>query len=442
MNSSFYNGVSGIKAQQYGIDVLSDNIANVNTPGYKSNTAEFSTIFSQQLNGSLFDPTSNDIGLGAVSRSTRTDFSAGSVIDSENKYDMVIEGAGWFGVKNGNDEISYTRAGEFNRDANGFLVDASGNYVLGTSADNVVGNSIKKNPSSTITLSEVSQQKPIQLPDDLTIPSVASTYINFKGPLNPKKIEKVGADGTKVEVPNVEVYRADVYDSQGNTNKLDITFTKQVPQAIDSTTWDAKAVLKDSDGNILSTEEGQLFFNGHGAITGSTLNSIIDNNGDPLSLGFGTFFDPNIPNSGYDGLVSLAGLDSSRDIEKDGNPSGTLQDYGVDNLGNIQATFSNGKTVPISKVAIYHFRNDEGLSKTDTVHFVESANSGKAKFFKDQAGNTLQISNIKNRKVEISNINISTALTDLLVMQKAFDASSKSIITSDQMIQNAINMKR
>ncbi len=444
MNSSFYNGVAGMKAHQFGIDVLSDNIANVNTAGYKATSAEFSTIYAQQLNvnGSLFDPTSNDIGVGATGKEIRTSFKSGSIIDSENKYDMVIEGQGWFGVKDKNDEVMYTRAGQFSRDADGFLVDNSGNYVLGTSANNIDGDKIKKDPAKTITLSEVSAQTPINIPENLTIPAVASTYINFKGPLDPKKIEEVAPDGTMREVPNVEVYRADVYNTKGEINKLNITFTKKVPQELTSTTWYAEAVLNDENGNIISTENGELTFNSRGALTGNTLTSILDNNGDPLELGFGTFYDPNVPNSGYDGLVSLAGLDSSRDIEKDGNPSGVLQDYGVDNLGNIQATFSNGKTIPISKVAIYHFRNEEGLENLGGTTFKESANSGKAMFFKDGDGNTLQVSSIKNRKLEMSNLNITTALTDLIVMQKAYDASSKSITTSDQMIQNAINMKK
>jgi len=442
MNRSFYTGVSGMKSQQFGIDLLSDNIANVNTAGYKSSTVEFSTIFSQKLTGSLFDPTGNDIGVGATPKTTRTNFSTGSIITSENKYDMVIEGKGWFGLTDANNNISYTRAGLFNRDADGFLVDASGNHVMGTSANNVSGNTIIKDPSTTISLTDVASQQPIEIPDTLTIPAEASTYINFKGPLNPKKIEEVSLSGEMVEVANVEVYRADVYDSQGNINKLNITFTKEVPQAVRSTKWFAEAVLNDDNGNILSTEKGVLSFNDKGALVGSTLTSIIDNNGDPLTLGFGTFYDPNVPNSGYDGLVSLAGIDSSRDIDKDGNPSGTLQDYGLDAHGNIQATFSNGKTIPIAKVAIYHFRNEEGLEKVGNTTFKESSNSGKAKFFKDQEGNTLEISSIKNNKIEMSNLNLTTALTDLIVMQKAYDASSKSITTSDQMIQNAINMKR
>ncbi len=441
MNSSFYNGVAGMKTHQYGIDVLADNIANVNTSGYKSTTVEFSTIYSQQLTGSLFDPTGNDIGVGSTAKGTRTNFSTGSIIDSENKYDMVIEGQGWFGVRDGKGEMSYTRAGQFNRDADGFLVDANGNHVLGTPSGNVINNTIKNNPNTTISLSNVSSQKAIQIPDTLTIPAVATTYIDFKGPLNPKRIEEIQADGTTIEKPNIEIYRSDVYDTEGNLNKLDITFTKEVPQPATSTRWFAKATLRDENGDILSVKEGQLDFNGRGALVGNTLTSI-DNNGTPLKLGFGTLYDPNTPNTGYDGLVSLTGLDSSRDISKDGNPAGTLQDYGIDNLGNIQANFSNGETVPIAKVAIYHFRNEEGLENIGTTHYKPTANSGEAKFFKDTNGNTLQISNIKNRKIEMSNLDITTALTDLIVMQKAYDASSKSITTSDQMIQNAINMKR
>ncbi len=441
MNSSFYTGLAGMKSQQFGIDVLSDNIANVNTTGYKSTTTEFSTIFSQQLNGSLFDPTANDIGVGAVAKGTRTDFSSGSIIESENKYDMVIEGSGWFGLNDANNETTYTRAGQFNRDANGFLVNAQGDHVLGTSSGNVRGDSIVQNPATSVTLSGVSTQGPIHIPDTLTIPAVPSTYINFKGSLDPKKIEEFTPEGETIEVANVEVYRSDVFDSQGNSNKLDITFTKQIPQAISSTTWNAEAILKDENGNVLSIETGQLSFNDKGALVGNTLTSI-DNNGDPLTLGFGTFFDENTPNSGYDGLVSLAGLDSSRNIEKDGNPSGILQDYGIDGQGNIQASFSNGKTIPIAKVAIYHFRNEEGLEKLSSSTFRESVNSGAAKFFKDEDGNILEVSNIRNRKLEISNVDMTTSLTDLIVMQKAFDASSKSITTSDQMIQNAINMKR
>ncbi len=441
MNSSFYNGVAGMKAQQYGIDMLSNNVANVNTSGYKAQSVLFSNIYAQQLTGSAMGPLTYETGVGATAKSSTTDFSLGSFIDSENKYDMIIEGEGWFGVKDSTGEVLYTRAGSFSRDANGDLVTASGAYVLGTSSNNVTGDHIVKDPAKSIVLSEVSKQEVIHIPDTLSIPATPTSFVNLKGPLNPKPIFETLADGSKIEKANEEVYRTDVYDDQGNLNKLNIYFTKKVPQDKSSTTWYAKAVLNDESGNIISEKEGKLEFNGRGGLVGNNLTSI-DNNGTNVDLSFGTFFDENTPNSGYDGLVSLAGLDSSRNVTKDGNPPGELQDYGIDNLGNIQANFSNGKTIPIAKVAIFHFRNQGGLDKVGSNQYRPSSNSGDAKFFKNEDGTTLQVSSIKNRKLEMSNVNITTALTDLIVMQKAFDASSKSITTSDQLIQNAINMKR
>lgn len=442
MNISFYNGVSGMKAHQYGIDLLSDNIANVNTAGYRSTSVEFSTIFSQQLSGSLYDTTNNDIGLGARAIGTSTNFNTGSIVDSDNKYDMVIEGDGWFGVKDHDGEMAYTRAGQFSRDANSHLVDINGNYVTGTLSGNVVGNSIIQNPSNTIVVGDVNQQEAIHLPDDLTILAEPTTFVDFKGPLDPTLQEEFNVDlGERVEVANKEVYRTDLIDSDGNLNKLDLTFTKSIPQATSSTTWSVEAILNDPNGNPLNTEVGELSFDGRGALVGNTLTSI-NNNGTDVALDFGTFYDPNVPNSGFDGLVSLSGLNSSREIEKDGNLSGYLTDYGMDANGNIQATFSNGKTVPIAKIAVYHFRNEAGLEKVGNTTYKESVNSGEAKFFQDANGNTLEISTIKNKKLEMSNLNITTGLTELIVMQKAFDASSRSITTSDEMIQNAINMKQ
>lgn len=443
MNSSFYTGVAGMKAHQYGIDILSDNIANVNTVGYKSTAAEFSTIYSQQIveAGSFTDPTVNDIGVGSTQKGVSTNFSGGALIDSGNKYDMAIEGEGWFGVLDKNNQAIYTRAGQFARDADGFLVDASGNHVLGTSANNVVDDLVIKDPSDSIKLSDVSTQAPIHIPDTLKIPSVPTTYVNFKGPLDPRIIEEVGPGGKKVEVPNKEVYRTDIYDSKGNANRLEVHFTKVVPQQSTSTTWNAEAILKDIHGNIISNKTGKLEFNGKGALISNDLTTI-DNNGEVVDLEFGTPYSPNTPNSGYDGLVSLTGVDASRNIVKDGNPPGNLTDYGVDALGNIQANFSNGKTIPISKVAIYHFKNEPGLEKVGNSGYRPTANSGDPKFFKDANGETLQVSNIKNQKLEVSNLNMTSALTDLIILQKAFDASAKSITTSDQLIQNAINMKR
>lgn len=442
MNSSFYNGISGMKTHQFGIDVWAANITGVNTTGFKASTPEFSSIYSTQLANSYFDPVFSDVGLGSTGQTSTTNFSDGTTIATEGKYDMAINGDGWFGVTDQNGEKFYTRAGAFQRDSDGFLVDNQGNYVTGTSATNFKDDLVVKNPKSTIELNKVENQGKIQLPDELIIPSEPTTKVKFSGSLNSDIKTKFSAvTGKEEEVANVEVYRTNIFDAKGNENLLEIILTKVVPQATSGIQWDAKATVLDKNKNPLSVQEGQISFNDRGAIISNTLVSI-DNNGSQASINFGTFYDANTPNSGFDGLVSLSGFVSERITEKDGHKQGNIQDYGISSDGTIMATFDNGQSLPISKIAIYNFQNNEGLEQSNPIYFKESANSGKARFYADKDGNYIQNASISSNKLEMSNVNLTSALTELLIMQKAFDASSKSITTSDQMIQNAINMKK
>ncbi len=441
MNTSFYNGVAGMKTHQSGIDIVADNISNVNTPGFRATTAEFTTIYNETVADNFLDPVSNDRGVGSTVASTALKFTTGTLIDSENKYDLAIDGDGFFGVQDERGHKFYTRAGNFNRDGKGFLVNGDGAFVLGSSAGNVQNGVIKPNPSMTIKPGGVDEQKPIHIPDTLTINSEPTTYVNMKGSLDPTiKTEFSSITQKKEEIPNKEVYRTNIFDAKGNTNTLSVTFLKQVPQPPTETIWDAKAVITDEEGNTISSKDGQLKFDGNGALISNNLTSV-NNNGTTVALNLGSPRSPNIPNSGYDGLISLtsAGVKS---IDKDGNKEGSLQDYNIDDNGNILASFDNGKTIPIAKVVSFHFDNNQGLEKIGGTRFKETVNSGKPKFYIDKDGNFADTGAVLNHKVELSNVSMTTALTELLVMQKAFDANSKSITTSDQLIQNAINMKK
>ena len=137
MNSSFYNGVSGIKTHQFGIDVWANNIANINTTGFKYSSPEFSTIFTQSILNQNSLSTSNDIGLGSTNTATAPVMTMGSLMSTNNEFDMAIEGKGWFGVQDMSGDYFYTRNGSFNKDANGDLVDSNGSYILGKSANNI-----------------------------------------------------------------------------------------------------------------------------------------------------------------------------------------------------------------------------------------------------------------------------------------------------------------
>ncbi len=432
MNSSFYNGVSGVKAQQFGIDVASKNITGINTPGFKSSTAEFSSIFHKELVNSYFNPTSDDIGLGTLSQATTVNFNKGAKVSTENRFDLAIDGDGWFGVIDATGEKFYTRAGAFNRDRDGYLVDNDGNYVTGTSAKNFIDGVAIDNPKQNIEYDTVDNQTKIHIPDSLVISPKPTSKVKFIGSLDPTK-DSASITG--------ETFRTTVFNGDGEENILEANFIKILPQTGSETLWKVKATIKDRDQNLISTNEGQILFNPRGGVISNTLTSI-DNGGQNIDLNFGTPYDQNIPNSGFDGIVSLSSYSNKRGVEKDGHKRGEVLDYGVNKDGDIIARFDNGAIIPVSKVAIYNFQNEKGLEQTNPIYFKETQNSGKAKFYTDENGDFFQTSTISSSSLEMSNVNLSTALTELLVMQKAFDASAKSITTSDQLIQNAINMKK
>ena len=137
MNASFYNGVLGVKAHQFGLDVWANNIANINTIGFKSYTPEFASIFATMLQEAYFEPTSNDKGLGTRAQTTALNLSQGAFQTTDRIFDLAIENEGWFGVLGQNQATVYTRAGEFSVDKAGYLVDKNGYYLLATSGNNL-----------------------------------------------------------------------------------------------------------------------------------------------------------------------------------------------------------------------------------------------------------------------------------------------------------------
>jgi len=188
MTTSFYNGISGLKSFQSGIDVWGNNIANINTVGFKANKPEFSTIFSETLNTS---PIHSDIGMGSTLFSTAIDLSQGSFIDTNNPFDIALGGEGWLAVKKG-ENTYYTRNGAFIRDANGFLVDDNGNYLLVANANNL----IKKDDNYIIDITKdttnliINNQTftPISLPNNIILPAIPTNEVTLQTNLDNSNI--------------------------------------------------------------------------------------------------------------------------------------------------------------------------------------------------------------------------------------------------------------
>lgn len=566
MNNSLYNSVAGVKTSQFFMDVVSNNIANVNTYGFKSSTAEISSQFASILVGT-YAAVSNDVSLGAQSQTTALNLQEGNLENTDNTFDFALGGEGWFGVLGQDGNTYYTRAGGFSLDANGNLVDNNGNYLLTTLGNNIAPTTLDAatlakfgqyyngtstssatayavSPLSNVALGKAGGQSKVTLPDLLYYPPVATTQASYGANLDPTiTVDKVtlnlnSADypssvtasssntvslsgtvsnttdayqpkegdvisvtltdingntktintkldanlawnisnydvsaldvsqpltvssatiQTEQEVANTEHFTSTIIGPDGDKDILDMTFTKVVPQAEEGSTWNATVKIysfyetydatkmydttqyyvdktNNKVYNIVDSQTGVVTFGGSGELVSNTIPTL-NNGGATLTLNLGTV-------GGYDGLISSTSIEKTNVSSYNGSLEGFLTDYGLDENGNIVANFSNGKSSAIAKVAVYHFQNDQGLNSISDNLFAESANSGKALFYADANGESFLGTKIYGNKLESSNVDLATALTELIIVQKAFSASSKGISTSDELLQNAINMKQ
>lgn len=541
MFTAFYNGVNGIKSQSYGIDNTAHNISNVNTVGFKYSDIGFKDVFYSTLTTQSYN--TGQTGYGSYVGSIKDVFSQGPLVATDNEFDVAIAGKGFFGVSNANG-VYYTRNGAFRPDANGNLVDANGNYVLGTMnptfnqitlsdrVSNIFGQQLGQNVSTAWTasvgenfsLNGMNTQGIISVPKNMYIPPVPTQNIWWSGNLdtstkteasnvkvdssgfefsknadgtvkisgsvkdeqiyglkegdsiyftitdengisetlqatldenlgfsiNNQKLSKVDLDSAKLESSHLSVEKevadssqlsAKLINPDGSTNWIKVTLDRVLPQNGANLEYKAVAQVYDNDGNKIGGEsKGLITFNEGGALVSSTLNSV-DNNGTNVALNFGSYYDPNIPNSGYDGLYALKDREPSVHTKTDGNGEGFLNNYSINTDGTIIATFTNSTQIPIAKLALYNFMNEQGLEKLGENLYGETSNSGNPTFLLDEEGN-FNTATFKGSYLEQSNVDLSIAFTELITLQKAYDSSSKSITTADQMIQKAINMKR
>ncbi|WP_202930861.1 flagellar hook-basal body complex protein [Campylobacter fetus] len=541
----YYNGISGIKSGNFGIDVIANDISNINTVGYKSSTAEFKSILYQSLNQTSTSPVTSQIGLGSTSMATSLNFKQGSLQNTDKVFDLAIAGDGFFGLSGINGEQYFTRNGDFSKDINGDIVNRNGLYLLGTMA-NLNGVALSPNAEqklgttagtdvqaftlqtgTPVELGASTAQTKIHLPDVLFLPATATTDVSFSGNLdstintetininldntkitstinkegktislngsladtplvqNPNSpdedvlitikdangesittavktdangnfslndfdIRSLNLDGElsieanvnlKQEVPNTQSFSTDIISPNGNKNILKMEFSKQVPHLDNGTAWNVSATIFSPTNEVISTSNGVLNFNEKGALVSNTLGAL-DNDGAELNVNLGTPYDPNTANSGFDGMKSTGDQSLNLSVNKNGEAEGLLKEYTMNDNGEVVAIFDNGKMASVAKVALYHFQNNQGLSKTSENTYQTTANSGQPIFYQDQNGNIVYGAAIKNSTLEMSNVDLGVSLTDLIIMQKAYDASAKSITTSDQMIQKAINMKK
>lgn len=476
MMRSLYSGVSGLQNHQTRMDVIGNNLANVNTTGFKKGRVNFEDLLSQSQKGAarpndvVGGVNPQQIGLGMMIATVDTIHTQGSMQTTGVKTDVAILGNGFFVLKDGNTQL-YTRNGAFGIDANGTLVNpANGLRVQGWQAKELAGDFIV-NPSEPI--------QDMKIPVGSKDPARATTEVFAACNLDKNTpIIPPGADEKTIEEGTWRV-SYDIYDGSGNKHILKVDYTRVDGQP---NTWKGTVNIVGNDG---TTVVPQLTINGTAnAAADNTYTLKFDNfgrlesvanaggaivNQKNLSLGIafkvpGTAIpqgaDPADPrfqgapgtpitqtftfNVGQVGgttnsSTQFAENSSNKIFQQNGYSMGYLQDFRIDQAGQITGIYSNGTNRLIGQLALGSFTNPGGLEKAGENSYMQSINSGNADIGPSGVAGK---GKFMSGALEMSNVDLSETFTDMIVTQRGFQSNSKTIQTSDEMLQTLINLKR
>ncbi|MGN8051353.1 flagellar hook protein FlgE [Curtobacterium sp. 22159] len=391
MLRSLYSGISGLRSHQEMLDVTGNNIANVNTVGFKSSSTVFQDTLSQMTQGAGGPQTGiggtnpAQIGLGVQVAGVSTNFAQGSAQATGKATDLMISGDGFFVTRLGNDTV-YTRAGAFDFDADGRLVSADGKIVQGYPATNGVVN-------------ENGALSDIVLPLDAAAPAVRTSTAGVTGNLPSETA--VGTTLTR---------DATVYDASGAKHTMSLAYTRTAAG------WDVAAT--DGQGATATTS---LTFGTDGKLTA----------GGTVTVG-GIAVD-------MTQLTGFASLNTASISSQNGHEAGTLQGYSIAKDGTVMGSFSNGASLAIGRIALATFANPAGLEKTGASGYRATANSGNATV---GAPGSPGVGQLASGTLEMSNVDLSQEFTNLIVAQRGFQANARIITTSDEVLQELTNLKR
>jgi len=391
MLRSLFSGISGLRAHQQMMDVTGNNIANINTAGFKSSQTTFSDTLSQMVSGASAPQAGNggtnpaQVGLGVRLAGVTTNFAQGAAQVTGRNTDLMIQGDGFFVVRDGSEQL-VTRAGSFSFDTDGRLVGSSGKVVQGWTATSGVIDSMGA-PSD------------IQLPIGVLLPPTQTTKAVVGGNLP--------GDTTST---SAFVKSITVYDALGNESTLSASFTR-------NTQSDWSMTL--SDGTTTSTPQ-TVTFDPSGAPT-------------PTSVTF------NGIDVDMSHLTNFAGADTVSMQSQNGGEMGSLQAFSIGPDGTLVGIFSNGLKSPLAQLALATFNNPPGLEKVGDSMYRTTVNSGAIQLGVAGSGNR---GSVQGGALEMSNVDLAQEFTNLVIAQRGFQANSRMISTSDELLQDLVNLKR
>ncbi|HON88004.1 MAG TPA: flagellar hook protein FlgE [Spirochaetales bacterium] len=462
MMRSLYSGVAGLQNHQIRMDVIGNNIANVNTIGFKKNRVNFQDLLYQQISGAarpneeVGGVNPKEVGLGMLVASIDTIHTQGAMQTTGVQTDVAIQGNGFFVLQKG-DQRFYTRAGAFSLDRDGTLVNpANGFRVQGWNAQVINGKEIL-NTSGAI--------EDLVIPVGSKDPAKATEQVYLACNLD-KRLQEI-PEGATEDTIRANTWRVEekIYDAFGIEHILRVDFAKVPGQ---TNQWRATVSIDPQAATPTNTAVGLnpaalgdntfiVEFDNKG-----TLQRILDNQGNESpqagNLAINIAFDvqgatpvEGAPvrqtfalNLGTVGSVKntitqFAEASSTKVYQQDGYSMGYLENFKIDQSGIITAVYSNGSTRTIGQLAIATFTNPNGLEKAGETNFVQSLNSGLANIGPSGIAGK---GKILAGNLEMSNVDLAEQFTDMIVTQRGFQANSKTIQTSDQMLQELLTLKR
>ena len=427
---SFSAGLTGLNAFSSWLSVIGNNLANINTVGFKGSTVSFQDLVSQSLGGSSTNPM--QVGLGVAVGSVSPSFSQGAVEATRDPMNAAIQGAGFFMVKSGSD-VSYTRAGNFTFDNNGVLVTTGGLKVQGWTAVNAATGAIVTTGA----------------PGDISVPPGV-----LRDPVATTAFSAVTNLNSSAAVADSFTSSVQIYDALGTQHAITLTYTKTGAGA-----WGFKAEAPGAEvtGGVAGTPfllaAGTLTFNAQGVLSAFTPTAPATGGGATPNIADVSFVTPPWTSGAaastltFDimdatGKASLSGFNApsaTSSINQNGAGAGMISTMSVQEDGTILATFGAGQTVAVGQLALANFNNPKGLSKLGSNTFGASQSSGVPNV--GTAGTSGRGSLIGSA-IEQSNVDIAQEFTSMILAQRGYQANSKTITVSDEMLLETLNLKR
>jgi flagellar hook protein FlgE len=416
---SFSAGLAGLNANGAALSVIGNNLSNINTVGFKSSSVSFMDLVSQTVGGASSNPM--QVGLGVTTGSISPSFSQGAIENTREATNVAIQGSGFFVVR-GSAGNSYTRAGNFTFDADGKLVTPDGFFVQGWTATNATTGAI-------VTTGQ---------PGDITVPPgtlrAPTATTNIKTQTNLDSTAAVGDTFTT---------SVQIYDSIGTPHIATILYTKTA-----ASTWSYEITVPSTEatgtagttaGTVRIGATGNVTFNGLGVMTAPAADVTLagpttwTNGATPNAITW-DLFDGTTPS-----ITGYAAASATSSITQNGSAPGMVDSIAIQADGTIVATLTAGQTINVGQLALANFNNPKGLVKNGQSKYGESAAAGIANIGTAGTGGR---GSLIGSALEQSNVDIAQEFTQMILAQRGYQANSKTITVSDELLVETLNLKR